>query len=291
MKKKFFEKIKLLIRSFILTVVYFFKACFSHQNTKDGNNDFVVSLTTFGWRYNFVFFTIESILSQTIKPAKIYLWIYKNDKPFILSKWILARQKKRGLVIIYVDRDVRSYKKLSFILSEKNISFSHVVTADDDVFYPNNWLSGFVKHPDVSSSVLCYRGRVITFKLDGEKLASYKDWPLASESDNFENNILPTGVSGICYPIAALDGRIADFEKIEALCPYADDIWYKLLTTSNGYRSVILKGKDNHYPPVITSLTKGLEKLNVNEDRNIEQFISSSIYFNVENNHFKNKCR
>ncbi|MDK9356975.1 hypothetical protein [Lelliottia wanjuensis] len=287
MTKKILRRIYLLTNSFILTVVFFFKACLSRENLANGNKNFIISMTTFGWRYNFVFLTIESILSQDTKPSNIYLWVYKDDKPSFVAKWFLTRQLNRGLVIKYVDRDVRSYKKLSYVLSDTDCNFKYVVTADDDVFYPKKWLRSFVENPNVSSHILCNRGRVITFKQSSEAPVIYKEWPLASTSDNLNNCILPTGVSGISYPLAALDARISDFDAIENLCPYADDIWYKLLTTANGYNSLIIDDKVIHFTPVITSLTKGLEKLNVNGDLNTTQFTNSLKYFNLKKNAFE----
>lgn len=289
MIKKIIWRIKLLLNSFVLTALYLFKACLSQNNLQDGNRNFVVSMTTYGWRYNFVFLTIESILSQKIRPARIYLWIYKDEQPSKIAQWFLNRQINRGLIIKEVEKDVRSYKKLSYVLSNTDCDFEYVITADDDVFYPADWVRNFIEHPNVTSSILCNRGRIITFHPSTNIPLEYKDWALATENDNFVKNILPTGVSGICYPISSLDDRIGDFNNIEQLCPYADDVWYKLLTTSNGYQSLILENGKSHYPPVLTSLTKGLETLNVGEDLNIKQFCSSLRYFNLEN-HF-NKSR
>ncbi|HAV9507792.1 TPA: hypothetical protein JLG33_000084 [Escherichia coli] len=282
---KFIRKVKVFLTSLYLSVIYFLKACVSGQNLHDGNADFIISLTTYGRRFDFVFLTIESILAQSIKPAKIYLWVYKKDKPSFLSGYFLNKQLKRGLIIKYVDEDIKSYKKLSYILNVKR-DFKYVITADDDVFYPRDWLRGFVEHPRIGQSILCYRGRVITFEKRSDNLVSYKSWPFASEIDNDSNAILPTGVSGVCYPVQSLDLRISDFNSIQKLCPYADDIWYKLLTTSNGYNSLVLKSNNSHYPPLITSLAKGLEKINVGQELNIKQFSNSLDYFGLQKKDF-----
>lgn len=285
--RKIYRKLLLLLKSIYLTVYYFFKACFSQNSLLGGNENFVVSLTTYGWRYNFVFLTIESILSQTIKPSAIYLWIHKNEQPTFFAKWFLNKQRKRGLKIKFVERDTKSFKKLSYILTDTDCSFDVVVTADDDVFYPRNWLRNFVNNSNFNTHVLCNRGRVITFEPGSTKLKSYKNWPMADSSYNSRNYILPTGVSGISYPIKSLDMRICNFDDIQKNCPFADDIWYKMVTTSNGYQSLILENKVDHFPPLLSSLTKGLEKMNVNEDLNTKQFVSSLSYFGLVKNTFE----
>ncbi|EOV2664396.1 hypothetical protein [Enterobacter ludwigii] len=287
MIKKIFRRITLLFKSIVLSFFFLFRGCFCRATLKNGNVNFVVSLTTYGWRYNFVFLTIESIFFQEVKPSVIFLWIHKDEHICPISKWFLQRQIKRGLIVRYVDIDTRSYKKLSYILSDTNCAFDFIVTADDDVFYPKSWLRNFVENPKVNTHILCNRGRVITFESNTGLLKSYKYWPLANTSHNSRNCILPTGVSGICYPIKALDMRISDFDNIHKLCPYADDIWYKMITTANGYKSVILEHSIDHFPPLVTSLNKGLEKMNVNEDLNTRQFTNSLSYFGLGKDSFE----
>ncbi|MCE1983991.1 hypothetical protein [Enterobacter ludwigii] len=287
MIKKIFRRITLLFKSIVLSFFFLFRGCFCRATLKNGNVNFVVSLTTYGWRYNFVFLTIESIFFQEVKPSVIFLWIHKDEHICPISKWFLQRQIKRGLIVRYVDIDTRSYKKLSYILSDTNCAFDFIVTADDDVFYPKSWLRNFVENPKVNTHILCNRGRVITFESNTGLLKSYKYWPLANASHNSRNCILPTGVSGICYPIKALDMRISDFDNIHKLCPYADDIWYKMITTANGYKSVILEHSIDHFPPLVTSLNKGLEKMNVNEDLNTRQFTNSLSYFGLGKDSFE----
>lgn len=287
MIKKIYRRLILLFKSLMLTIFFLFRAFFSRSSLDSNRSKFVVSLTTYGRRFNYVFLTIESIFYQEVKPSVIYLWIYKDDKPSAIIKWFLEKQIKRGLNIQYVERNTRSYKKLSYILSETDCLFDFVITADDDVFYPKHWLRNFVDNKNVNTHVLCNRGRVITFEEDTGQIKSYKYWPLATAANNLKNLILPTGVSGISYPINSLDHRISDFETINELCPYADDIWYKMVTTSNGYQSIILDNSLDHYPPLLTSLTKGLEKMNVNEDLNSIQFLSSMAYFGLDKNEFE----
>lgn len=287
MIKKIYRRLILLFKSLMLTIFFLYKALFSRSSLVSNRSKFVVSLTTYGSRFNYVFLTIESIFFQEVKPSAIYLWIYKDDKPSAITKWFLEKQIKRGLNIQYVEKNTRSYKKLSYILSETNCSFDFVITADDDVFYPKHWLRNFVDHKNVNTHVLCNRGRVITFEKDTAHVIPYKYWPLANVTNNLKNLILPTGVSGISYPIKSLDHRISAFETIDELCPYADDIWYKMVTTSNGYQSIILNNRLDHYPPLLTSLAKGLEKMNVNEDLNSIQFLSSMAYFGLDKNEFE----
>ncbi|EOU9535526.1 hypothetical protein ACOJCT_003802 [Cronobacter dublinensis] len=277
---RFDKKIILLCASIKKSVYYFVRAIFSQSSGVDKNSSFLVTLTSYGLRKNFVFLTIESILHQHIRPAKIVMWLHKEDKPQGIARWILARQEKRGLEIVFVDIDVRSYKKLSFV-PDFYPDYDFYITADDDVFYPKNWISGFKSHIiNNPNAVYCYRGRSILFNNAGH-LVAYPEWPLAQRKDITGNELLPTGVSGVCYPKNSLDTRVADYEAINRLCPYADDIWYKALTTARGYNALLINEHSTHFTPIITGFTKGLEKINVLNDQNTQQFLNAMNYFNL----------
>ncbi|YCH29281.1 hypothetical protein M1D48_13975 [Erwinia sp. D4-22] len=290
-----YKKGFVLIKSLLLTVYFTLKAIFSRNNLKDGHSELIVSITSYGKRLNYVFLTIETILNQNYKPSMIILWLYKNDVPSGWHKKILDRQIKRGLVVKYVDIDVKSFKKLSFILDKNYISLKesvkYIVTADDDIFYPANWLTGFKINYSSNKSekaILCYRGRNMVVQGDG-CMAPYDQWSLATKASSHCYSILPTGVSGICYPIESLDSTIQNFSDITERCPYADDIWYKMVTLNNGYEARLILDESIHFIPVFTGFTKGLEKTNVLNKRNDAQFKSAMDYFNLSARKFKNK--
>lgn len=276
------EKLKVLMKSVVLTVYYFFMALFSKKKLAYDNDEIIVSLTSYGKRINFVFLTIESIIQQSYMPRKIYLWLYIDDIPKGLSGWILNRQKMRGLSINYVERDSRSYKKLSPLFEMEEIDFDYVVTADDDVFYPKNWLEIFKdNYTKQSDCVYCYRGRIITYKSDNIDPVRYSDWPLANIKNSLANNLIPTGVSGVCYPRGAISDDVFDYLTIDKICPCADDIWYKMITVKNRYVSKLVVEHSTHFTPVLTGFGKGLEKVNVHNDYNTVQFTASMKYFKI----------
>lgn len=284
------EKIRTTVKSLCLTFYYFTRILIRNDKLGINNSGYIVSLTSYGSRVKYAFFTIESIFHQSFKPDAIVLWLYAKDKPQGIWLKILQSQEKRGLTVRYVDQDVRSYKKLSFILGEFTINhFSKtefIVTADDDIFYPTNWLKGFKDYNSChDSAVLCYRGRNIIID-DHGIITPYNQWPLASNKTANKYAILPTGVSGICYPIDSLDSSIALFDEINKMCPYADDIWYKMVTTKNNYNSRLIVPDSIHFVPVFTGFTKGLEKFNVIHKLNDDQFVASMNYFMLSSDSF-----
>ncbi len=280
------EKFKMVISSIWLTAKFFFLAAFSKVEIKGAPDFFLVSLTSYGKRSNWVFLTIESILQQkTNKPVNVVLWMYKKDKFSGFANLFISRQVQRGLQIKWLDEDYRSYKKLSYVLSLAE-KFEYIITADDDVLYPSQWLAGFDNAiSKASHNIYCYRGRAISFESE-YSVHSYNTWPLANDENIKGNNLIPTGVSGVCYPIKSLNDKLTDFASIISLCPYADDIWFKMITTSNGYYSKLINSESIHFTPALTAFGKGLEKFNVINDLNTTQFLNSLKYFDLSRKDF-----
>lgn len=283
----------MIVKSIMLSCWYLFHALFSKKKLlRDEHVELVVSMTTYGYRLNFVFLTIESILCQNYMPCRIVLYICDNEIKNKKIPWILRRQVSRGVEVVVLDEDYKSYKKLSYIYKELKLNpcdnERFIVTADDDVFYPKCWLEGFSKHYKYEpNKVYCYRGRIISFR-DNDNVETYTNWLLADEhnTSNQNNFLMPTGVSGVCYPLSSLSSEVCDFQAISQICPSADDVWYKLVTTKNEVQSQLVGRSSSHFVPIITGYIKGLEKVNVGEDRNTTQFESSLSYFNMKENSF-----
>jgi len=268
-----YKKIWVLAKSLCLLV--FYKAIgrleYGRHQSINQRNDVVVSLTTYGRRLSAVHLTVRSLLRQSVRPSTIYLWLYQGDIPAEGVPSELKKLERKGLRIRVIDENLRSYKKIvhTFELVE-SMGWRFVVTADDDVYYPRFWLESLlVNAASDPNSVWCYRGHVVEFMDNGE-LTPYRNWTIADRQGVSGNNLLPVGVSGICYPIESLKG-VNDRESFLSLAPTADDLWLKCVTTLNGYSARLVTDQSIHFVPVVTSLRppeKGLERVNVLEDGN-----------------------
>ncbi|MCS3455405.1 hypothetical protein M2366_001472 [Aeromonas sp. BIGb0405] len=283
------EKIVIIINSFILSVYYFCVNLFSRRKitfNKDG--EYIISLTTYNKRLKYVFLTIESLINQKYKASRIILWLSDEDLPDRKLPSTLKRLQSRGIEINFNHENLRSYKKLThFCQNRKNYKFNYVVTADDDVFYPTYWLQKFKESNDsVLGYVYCYRGKSIKFNSDGES-TDYREWitdvDICNENDSL---LMPTGVSGICYPKDSLSDDMFDINNILANCEYADDVWYKFCTMKKGFGCKLVMNINIHFIPVLFSLGKGLETNNVQNGMNTIQFNKAMSHFNMTSKDF-----
>lgn len=184
--------------------------------TQDG--DAVVSLTTYGERIKSVYMTIESIGAGTVRPRRIILWL---DEEVQIGPQ-LQRLVERGLEIKKCENFGPHKKYYPYVESETQFVFP-LVTADDDVLYPPDWLERLSQaHKSEKNVVQCYRARNILLTDDG--LAPYIEWPLCTDTQASFSK-MATGVSGVLYP-ASLQQVLKERGRVFlSQCPRADDLW------------------------------------------------------------------
>ena len=201
-------------------------------NDETRNPKVIVSLTSYPKRITDIQYTLFSIFNQSFKPDKIVLWLAEGEFPnkeIDIPKEVL-NFKKVGLEIKWCE-NIKSYKKL--IPSLKEYPNDIIVTADDDLFYPVDWLErlydNYLEYPDC---IIGQRARKIRFKINGE-IAPYKRWRVIrnGKSPSFLNFL--TGAGGILYPPNSLDKQLFNKELFEALCPTGDDIWFWAMAVIN----------------------------------------------------------
>ncbi|WP_200158999.1 hypothetical protein [Allochromatium vinosum] len=207
----------------------------------------VVSLTTYGFRAKNVYLTIESIGLGIVRPSRIILWL---DDLSVLSNLpaSLRRLQRRGLEIRNCENFGPHKKYYPYI--EAEITFERpLVTADDDVIYPRDWLHQLLcAFEEDSSNIICYRAREIL--LSGKQLAPYIDWPYCrSTLPSFR--FFATGVSGVIYPAPFQQYLKAAGRGFLDVCPKADDLWLHINALRSGYkiRQLTAEAQEFHTTP------------------------------------------
>ena len=147
----------------------------------------IVSLSTYGKRLQEVYLAIESMMHQTLKPNKIVLALSEEFKGSWKIPELVNRQTKRGLEILFCE-DVRSFTKLLPTL--KKYPQSIIVTIDDDIIYPIDFLEYLVKaYLNDPTHIYCYYG--YTMSVDKSKLPdSYDVWIKNLASGNSIYNLM-----------------------------------------------------------------------------------------------------
>jgi len=205
--------------------------------THDQKN-IIISLTSYGLRINDVYLVIESIFRQSLKADRIILWLSETEFSRENLPEMLLKAEKRGLKIDFC-KDIKSYKKL--IPTLKNHPEDLIITIDDDILYPINFIEKLVNEYRKSPNVIhCYRGRKIVFNKDN-KLESYSKWKFCRDDFSPSPRILPTGAGGVLYFPGCFHKDILKEDLFLSLAPQADDLWFKVMSLLKGIESKVIE--------------------------------------------------
>ena len=184
--------------------------------------------------------TLYTLLNQSTKPDKLILWLTKEEFPRgerdVPRK--VRRLRKYGLSIDWCNH-IRSYQKL--IPSLKAYPNDIIVTADDDIYYPNNWLELlYNSYLNNKSIIHCHRAHKIGLD-ENNMLLPYKNWDKQTTDRNKSFLIFLTGVGGVLYPPQTLHSDVIKENIFMNLTPNADDIWFWAMAVLNGTKINVIE--------------------------------------------------
>jgi hypothetical protein len=190
----------------------------------------IVSLTSYPARFDTLALSLKCLLTQSIRPDRIVLWVAHRDFA-ALPPDVLALRRE-GLDIERTE-DTRSFKKL--IPALKAHQDALIVTADDDVCYPAHWLEQLIATYDPQArEVLATRVHRIVLDADGLP-APYLEWIFNIDPGPAHPLNMATGVGGVLYPPGSLHAEVFDRDAFMKLCPLHDDLWFYFMARRAGW--------------------------------------------------------
>ncbi|MDR1305148.1 MAG: hypothetical protein LBK76_08005 [Verrucomicrobiales bacterium] len=200
----------------------------------------IVSLTSFPTRMYDAHYCLYSLLTQQCRPDRVILWLAPAEFPNGESDVppTVTRLKKFGLEIRWCE-DLKSYNKLLPALAA--FPDDIIVTADDDIFYPPDWLAKlYAAHRQRPGLIHCHRAHFL-FNGSAEFLP-YRQWrKCVSGSAPSVFNFL-TGCGGVLFPPGALHPDVTRRELFQKLCPTADDVWFWGMAVLRGVKINVVNG-------------------------------------------------
>jgi Glycosyl transferase family 2 len=218
----------------------------------------IVSLTSFPARVDRVRPTLWSILAQSRPPDRLVLVLAEDDFPDRRLPSRITELETLGVELRWVARNIGSYKKLIPILADHSTDL--IVTADDDVLYPRNWLADLLEaHRQAPDRIIAHRAYAIAMR--AERPLPYSQWRPA-DTRTPSRRVFPTGRGGILYPPAALPPEVFDVDLALQLCPYADDIWFKAMSLKAGTPVGVVSDTFNNFYETLLSQRNSLSYTN-----------------------------
>lgn len=237
----------------------------------------VASLTSYPQRIKNAWIGIETLLRQSVRPQALILVLSTEEFPNHEVPRRILDQKKRGLSILWVESNGRSYDKL--IPVRGAFPGSTIVTFDDDKYFPRGLLSDLFeasqKHPEM---VVGSRGWKITISTESSEIHYGEGWMRAFPGEKGDHLLTPGG-NGCLYPYESLSPLVDDLDRALEICPTADDIWFWGALKKQGTKILCL-GMPPHRPVGLLRQTRALSQ--TNETENDIQFQRALKFFSIE---------
>ena len=261
---------------------YHAKKKYSPLNKNKRENHIIVSLTSFPPRLDTLHYTLKSILSQSMKPDSLLLYLAKEEisDDSGLPSTILDL-KKYGLEIIYVNDNLKPHKKYYYAM--KHYPNSIIITIDDDVIYNKNLIrdlyNSYLKYPLAVSAKRVHK----MLKDENNNLVPYDEWLYEYKKETIPSfDLITTGVGGVLFPPGILPDEAFDMDKITEFCLNADDIWLKFMELKNNIPVAWVKGHKIH-PYIIRRTQKvSLQKSNYHDNQNDKYITALQDHYGVK---------
>lgn len=202
----------------------------------------VVSLTSYSTRLRRVHITLESIAAGALLPSRLILWV--DEEPVLADLPApLRRLQARGLEVKRCNNYGPHKKYFPYVQGER--IGAPLVTADDDVLYPQTWLAGLqAAHERTPDQVVCYKAKQVGIE-DGV-IQPYHGWMTQLDKAPSLRNFA-IGVSGVLYPAALQEVLRREGDAFVPVTPKADDIWLHWHALRSGVRIRQISDTDEHF--------------------------------------------
>lgn len=242
----------------------------------------IVSLTSYGRRVTKLApIVIHSMMTQTLKPDKIILWLDDINWNRCNIPSNLKHLEACGLDIRFC-KDIKSYKKL--IPAIQAYPNDIIVTIDDDVYYEPTIIeelyNAYKKDPNSIHAFL-------TSTLKFEVMNNPNEYCCGEGHPNRFD--FATGVGAILYSKKLLHNDVTDEDKFLRLAPNADDIWFYFMEYLNNTHVNMVRNSNNKmsfYPLdsfyQYLHTNSSLNSSNLHQNQNNIQIRSVMQHYNIK---------
>ncbi len=197
-------------------------------------------------------------------PGRIILWL---DEPLDRSLLPAAvrRLELRGLEVAPTRHLGPHNKYFPYVDTVDNLD-QPLITADDDVLYPKDWVAGLMSaYRRTPSMFNCYRAHVL--RITEGSISNYTTWSSCNSSQpSFLH--FATAVAGSILPPSLLRRLKTEGTAFTDLCPTADDIWLHINAVREGIRIRQVRPWQRNFPEIPGTQTVSLAAINVHGSQN-----------------------
>lgn len=197
---------------------------FTVNSIQTEDESVIVSLTTHPARIKSTWISLISLFNQKATNYRIILVLSKEEFHNKKIPWTINFLEKKGLNILWINENFKSYNKLLPVKSK--FPYSKIITFDDDVYY-EKWRINLLleKSKTFPNAIIGFRGAEIKTTKD-KKIYPYLKWVMANARTSNKKLFL-TGVGGVLYPPNKnFDLLIQNYSLARELAPTCDDVFF-----------------------------------------------------------------
>ena len=200
----------------------------------------IISLTTWHKRISTVHLALQTLINQSKRADMIILCLNKEelDNAQVAFPSELTKLVNSGLVTLLWAENLKSYKKLVPTLLQYPDDI--IVTADDDILYPINWLellyASYLKYP---KAIHCHRASYYLFDKSFTLPPNFKRCGDLDRLSPF--NTYFVGCGGVLYPPHSLYKDVIRHDIFMNIASENDDIWFWAMAVLKHTRVVKVK--------------------------------------------------
>jgi len=239
-------------------------------------NNCLVSLTSIPSRLGILHLTIRSLLAQSYAPERILLWLHEELADRLPQKLTMLEGERFS--IHYSTRRC-AHRKL--IETLRNYPDKIIVTCDDDMMYPQDWLERlWQEHLIHPQAIVAHECRQISVADDGS-LLPYQQWR-SERPGGGSRETLAIGYAGVLYPPGSVHPDVLNEDLFMALAPKADDLWFKAMALRQGTPTRRTQHSRPKPMPIFRSQATSLKRANVRQDLNRPQWQQLADFYNFQ---------
>lgn len=246
------------------------------------NKPVYVSITSIYQRQSALIATLNSIINQTMKPDRIFL--YLSEEPYLLDsgfkdKTISNKQlssiiESNSLIEVVWTKNTGPYRKLLPLLEEKFNEDCLIITIDDDTQYNNTIIETYVNLFNAHQCQIGARATLMDLKIAKDNNYGGPPHYEVSAINNFN-----TGKGGILYHPSffhKFNDIIFNNEIYNKLCSTNDDIWFNCLRMCSDVSCYVPKYK--YMEKDLHNSHSLWDKFNSLDNQNCKYFADTMLY-------------
>ncbi|MBR6186202.1 MAG: glycosyltransferase family 2 protein [Clostridia bacterium] len=277
--KRFFSRVYMKIKHELLRIRVKKQEWQQGATKQKRAPEIIISLTSYPKRFPELDLCIKSLVNQKMKADRIILWLGSDTGREDMEK-LESKYSSYG-VEIQKDPENNFYSHKKYYYAMRSFPKAIIVTADDDLIYPSDWLESlyqsYLANPDYISARRVHR---ITWDPQGKPMP-YISWPGDVKAKEASHGLIATTGAGALFPPGCLKEEAFHHEVFMEKAKTADDLWIKIMAVLSGKK--VVWAKNSMIMPTTINLHQQdeLSNQNVADGKNDKIFRDLCEYYHL----------